>query len=98
MVVKGKFVMNTIQAIIPANGGFLKLAAIGCATMKVAVSDAEQVIEIWSRYRDGNGIGASDMKRGCGDLVDVKGKKVGRVSYNGRIWDVAGNCIYQKEN
>jgi hypothetical protein len=33
------------------------------------------------RYRDENGIGASDIVQGCGDLVAADGTVVARISY-----------------
>ncbi len=74
--------------------GYLRLAAVGCPTLRVPVNDAEQIVRIWERYRDENGIGASDMQSGCGDLVAADGSVVARIFYNGRIWDVNGRRIY----
>ena len=79
---------------IAIRGGYLKLSAVGCPTLHVLVNDAEQIVRTWERYRDENGIGASEMKCGCGDLVAADGGVVARVSYNGRIWDVNGSRIY----
>ena len=75
-------------------GGCLKLAAEGCPTLHVPVNNAEQIVRIWERYRDENGISASDMKGGCGDLIGSDGSVVARISYNGRIWDANGKCVY----
>ncbi len=41
-----------------------------------------------------NCLGASSMKRDCGKLyqtIDGKQKHIGRISYNGRIWDLLNN-------
>lgn len=74
--------------------GVLRLAAVGCPTLDVPVNDAEQIVRIWEHYRDENGIGASDMSHGCGDLVAADGSVVARISYNGAIWDISGKRIY----
>ncbi len=79
---------------IAMRGGHLRLVAVGCPTLRVPVNDAEQIVRIWERYRDENGIGASDMQSGCGDLIDAGGTVIARISYNGRIWDVSGRRIY----
>jgi hypothetical protein len=79
---------------IAMRGGHLRLAAVGCPTLRVPVNDAEQIVRVWERYRDENGIGASDMERGCGDLVAADGSVVARISNNSRIWDIAGRRIY----
>ena len=79
---------------IAIRSGYLKLTAVGCPTLHVPVNDADQILRIWERYRDENGIGASDMKGGCGDLIAADGGVVARISYNGRIWDVSGKRIY----
>jgi hypothetical protein len=79
---------------IAVRGGHLRLAALGCPTLDVPVSDAEQIVRIWERYRDEYGIGASQMDHGCGNLVAADGSVVARVSYNGGIWDMKGRRIY----
>jgi hypothetical protein len=79
---------------IALSSGYLRLAAVGCPTLRVPVNDAEQIVRVWERYRDENGIGASDMQNGCGDLIATDGTIVARISYNGRIWDVCGRRIY----
>lgn len=79
---------------IALRSGYLRLAAVGCPTLHVPVNDAEQIVRIWENYRDENGIGASDMTSGCGDLVASDGTVVARISYNSRIWDVRGKRIY----
>ncbi len=79
---------------ITIRGGYLKLAAVGCPTLHFPVNDAKQIVKIWELYRDTYGIGASDMKDGCGDLIATDGSVVARISYNGRIWDASGRRIY----
>lgn len=79
--------------LIVKEGGYLYLAAYGCPTVKVPVTDAHQARKAWESYRDGYGIGGSDLKRGCGDIRTNKNKTIARVSYNGRIWNMDGECI-----
>ena len=43
-----------------------------------------------------NCYGASDLAKGAGDIIDM-GKKVARVSYNGRLWGVNGKEIVFRE-
>jgi hypothetical protein len=33
------------------------------------------------------------MKAGCGNIFNSRNHLVGRISYNGRIWDANGNLI-----
>lgn len=51
---------------------------------------ADDAAKSFCWVRDTYGFGASDMKKGCGDIKDADGKLVGRISYNGRIWDASG--------
>ena len=41
---------------------------------------------LWIEYRDGMGLGASDMVRGCGNFYDESGTLIAYISYNGRMW------------
>jgi hypothetical protein len=90
----------TITALIGAptvtgTGGFLYLAADGCPTMRIPVASADRASALLSRYRDRFGIGASDMKQGCGDIHADDGTLVARVSYNGRVWTPEGNLLQE---
>jgi hypothetical protein len=77
--------------------GHLVLAAEGVPTRNVPVTDAEQASAIWSKFRDDNGFGASDLKPTSGWLVGDDGKKIGHVSYNGRIWAEDGTLLWPEE-
>jgi len=84
--------MANLREIAPiAETYYLKLSAKGASKKTVRVQYADDASRLFSNYRDTYGFGASDMALGCGDVVDVAGKFVGRISYNGRIWDVDGN-------
>ena len=65
---------------------FLKIAFRGFPTTVIPVAYADDASRIFCAFRDSNGLGASDMKRGCGDLLDSQNQVVGRISYNGKIW------------
>jgi len=58
----------------------------------VAVKDWSDASSVFRNWIEKNGYGASDLNRGAGDIV-VMGKKVGHVSYNGRVWVVSGGEI-----
>ena len=51
----------------------------------VAVRTLDEARAMWIDLRDSEGLGASDMVRGCGDYFEA-GIKVAKVSYNGRMW------------
>lgn len=78
-----------------ATRGYIKLAAKGCMAVNVPVASADEASRIWSDYRDANGLGASDMKSGCGNICEANGKVIAKVSYNGRVWDATGKTMLQ---
>jgi hypothetical protein len=78
---------------LQAAQGYILLAARGCPTIKLPIQTADQAVAAWERYRDNNGLGASDLKRGCGEIKTFSGVLVARVSYNGRVWNPEGKCI-----
>ena len=65
----------------------LRLAARGCPTVNLPVTDSEMASAAFQRYRDTYGFGASEMRKGCGDVRDATGSLVAHISYNGRAWD-----------
>lgn len=71
----------------------LKLAAIGAPSLEVPVQIADEASSLFTAYRDRYGLGASDLKSGCGDIYDSANSLVGRISYNGRIWDANSNPV-----
>jgi hypothetical protein len=82
----------------PALRGFLKLAAIGQPTLKLPITDAAQASAAMAKYIHPDAytwLGMSQMKRGCGDLIEAStGKKVAHVAYNGRIFDLDNNLLF----
>ena len=51
----------------------------------ISVRTLDEGRAAWLALRDSEGLGASDMVRGCGDYFE-NGVKVAHVSFNGRMW------------
>ncbi len=63
-----------------------KSAAVAFRTdRRIIVASVNEASEVWSRFRDGSGMGVSEIGNG-GNVLDDNGKRVAKVSYNGRIW------------
>jgi len=60
----------------------MKLRMKDCPDQPVA--DHAEASDLYSRRRDDSGEGASTFADGR--IVDGRGRDVGRISYNGRIW------------
>ena len=71
----------------------LRLAAFGAPTLDVPVRFADEASKALSAYRDSYGLGASEMEAECGNIYDSGNNVIGRISYNGRIWDSNGNPV-----
>jgi hypothetical protein len=74
-------------------GHYVHLAASGAPTFNIFVQFADEASEVFSAYRDRYEFGASEMKARCGNIYDSKDCLIGRISYNGRIWDAKANPI-----
>jgi hypothetical protein len=77
----------TFSVVIHVEG--LKAQTITAPTMQRAAKDFRDYFEM-------NDLGASSMEGDCGKLyrtVDGKREHIGRISYNGRLWDLLGNEI-----
>ena len=87
--------MQTKAPVQGPNGGFhhIHLAASGAPTLDIGVEFADQASKVFSDYRDRYGFGASEMKARCGNIYDSQSCIVGRISYNGRIWDASGRLV-----
>lgn len=83
------------KAVAKRQTGYLLLESTTSPLKKVQVQDAEQASRILSAYRDRNGYGQSDFTRRTGQLVDSRGTVIGRVSYNGRVWDTADRLLWE---
>lgn len=80
------------------DGYQIYLAARNCPTHRLMVVDSISASEVFCQYRDSFGLGASDMKKGCGNVTDQSGKLIARISYNGRVWDADGNLFSEASN
>lgn len=72
---------------------YIHLAASGTPTFDIRVRFADEASGVFSAYRDRYQFGASDMKARCGNIYDSQNCLVGRISYNGRIWDANGKPV-----
>jgi hypothetical protein len=72
---------------------YIHLAASGAPTLNIFIQFADEASNVFSAYRDRYEFGASAMKVGCGNIYDSGNHQVGRISYNGRIWDANGNPV-----
>jgi membrane-bound ClpP family serine protease len=72
---------------------YIHLAAVGAPTLDIPVRYADEASKLFSLYRDKYGFGASEMEAECGSIYDCQNRRVGRISYNGRIWDANSNPI-----
>lgn len=72
---------------------YIHLSASGVPTLNIAVQFADQASNVFCAYRDRYEFGASAMKAHCGNIYDSRDCLVGRISYNGRIWDSRGNPV-----
>jgi hypothetical protein len=75
------------------NAYYLRLAVVGQVAREHRVFSSDEAVAVWCDYRNTLGFGASEMKKGCGDVTDSKGCVVGRISYNGRVWDASGKSV-----
>lgn len=72
---------------------YIHLAAFEAPTLNVTIHFADQASKVFCAYRDKYGFGASAMLDGCGNIYNSDNLLVGRISYNGRIWDATGNVV-----
>lgn len=72
---------------------YIHLTAMGAPTLKVTIRFADQASKVFCAYRDKYEFGASAMLDGCGNIYSSDNLLVGRISYNGRIWDATGNVV-----
>lgn len=71
----------------------IHLAATGAPTLDVTVEFADQASRAFTAYRERYGFGASEMDYGCGNIYNSQGQRVGRISYNGRVWDASDRLV-----
>jgi hypothetical protein len=72
---------------------FIHLGALGAPSMVLQISFADHASQLFAAYRDQYQFGASDMEDDCGFITNSENVVIGRISYNGRIWDAVGRFI-----
>ncbi len=85
--------VRTLAPNFQSEAHYIHLAAIGAPSMNIAVQFADEASRIFSAYRDKYKFGASEMKARCGNVYNSRNGRVGRISYNGRIWDANDNLV-----
>jgi hypothetical protein len=84
---------NAMQTVA---GGYIMLSARGIKTTHVPVALADEASAIWWHFIKINDLGASELKRDSGQIRSNNGKRVARVSYNGRVWSPDGSSLPQE--
>jgi len=72
---------------------YIHLEAIGAPTLDIPIQFADQASSFLCAYRDKYQFGASGMMPRCGLIYDRQNQTVGRISYNGRIWDANDHLV-----
>lgn len=85
--------VRTLAPNLQGKAHHIHLAAIGAPSLDIPVQFADEASRVFSAYRDKYEFGASGMKARCGNIYNSRNHLVGRISYNGRIWDANGNLI-----
>jgi hypothetical protein len=70
---------------------YLHLEAVGAPTLDLPIRFADEASRLFVEYRERYGLGASGMKPRCGYIFTESHQFLGKISYNGRIWDADGN-------
>jgi hypothetical protein len=65
---------------------FVRLRAMGHPKFLQPVSSLEAAAAAWEEYREAHGVRSDECFRNCGDVIDLTGNTVAKVSYNGRVW------------
>lgn len=66
------------------------LAAMEAPPLTVQVQFIDEASTIFCAYRERYQFGASEMEVACGNIYNSRGELVGRISYNGRMWNAEG--------
>jgi hypothetical protein len=85
--------VRTLVPNLQSEAHYIHLAAIDAPSLDIPVQFADEASRIFSAYRDKYNFCASEMKARCGNIYNSRNHRVGRVSYNGRIWDANDNPI-----
>ena len=70
---------------------YVHLEAEGAPTLNLSIQFADEASRVFVEYRERYGFGASGMKPRCGHIFTESQQFLGKISYNGRIWDADGN-------
>jgi hypothetical protein len=79
-------IMKETKAMAALQSAVIVLSARGLKSQRVPVVTADQASAVWSRFRDANNLGGSDLKRDSGHILSPDGSLIAKVSYNGRVW------------
>ena len=60
--------------------------AFGLESRRMVVANIQDASKMWAEYRDLSGMGVSEIGNG-GNVLDDNGKRIAKISYNGRIWE-----------
>ena len=85
--------VRTLAPSFRVEAHYIHLAANGAPTLDIPVQFADEASRLFRAYRDKYNFGASGMKARCGNIYNSQKNLVGRISYNGRIWDANDNLI-----
>ena len=60
-------------------------AAMFGVSQRIVVSSVQNASDLWCAMRDESCMGVSEIGNGA-NVLDDNGKRIARISYNGRIW------------
>lgn len=73
----------------PNPGGYI-VPPLDPPYQRVVVDSYGSAVDAMRRFVDRNLLGAGNMAKDCGHLIDESGSTVGRIAYNGSIFDKHG--------
>ena len=85
---------------VEPDGLTLLIAVYGYNNLRVPVKSLSDASLTWCTFRDGENessevLGCSAMRKGCGNIYDRNGKRVARVAYNGRVFDLNDDVLLE---
>jgi hypothetical protein len=85
--------VRTLATNLQSEAHYIRLAATGAPSVDIRVQFADEAARVFSAYRDKYEFSASEMKAECGNIFNSRNRRVGRISYNGRIWDANDDLL-----
>jgi hypothetical protein len=85
--------LGTTATVAFTPGTYIVIDAAPFVAFKVPVNSAQEASLRWTSYRNRESLGASEMRTQCGNIYSAGHQLLGHVSYNGRVWDAAGNPL-----